>query len=171
MLSGTVECEDLDEDQRAVAIAAKKAFRGGGWPWDRAFMLASAYLAVTGGVPTLSCAPSPAEQWPIWVALDKHTPEGKQAIADAAKAAGIPVQHALWSSFYFESALNNAADPSVWWAREIKWRLARLGLRYSEAQQLWSHLRPLVAEKLRTPAMELQAHLASGAAPEQTSLI
>ena len=98
--------------------------------------------------------------FPFWVALDKHTPEGKEALRRAAKIVGIPWRQALWVSFYFESALTNAAVKSSWWEREIQWRLRRIGLSYDEARSVWYEVQPVVSEVLKPAADGLHAHVA-----------
>ena len=42
------------DETRMLVYAAHKAYKGGGWPWDRAFMQSAAYLAVTHGVPEVA---------------------------------------------------------------------------------------------------------------------
>src|SRR5205823_11131029 len=138
--------------QLARVGSANKAFRGGGWPWDRAFMQASAYLAVTQELPNVSIVERQSTVFPFWVALDKHTPEGKEALRRAAKIVGIPWRQALWVSFYFESALTNAAVKSSWWEREIQWRLRRIGLSYDEARSVWYEVQSVVSEVLKPAA-------------------
>jgi hypothetical protein len=149
----------LADVQRALVDAAYKAFKGGGWPWDRAFMQAAAYLAITQGVPVVPRGETTSGAFPYWVALDKHTPAGKTALREVAKRLKLPARQVMWVSFYCESALANHRSPSYWWERETRWRLKQVGLTPEAAQTLWQTLQPLVAELLGTGAMVLRQHL------------
>jgi hypothetical protein len=151
--------QSKESKQATLVNSAHNAFRKGGWPWDRAFMQAAAYLAVTTTIPDPRRAKTESGSFPYWVALDKHTPAGKQAIRQAAKELGVASQQALWLSFYFESVLANEVEPSYWWSREVQWRLGRIGLTYDEGKALWNKLRPLVVELLQDKAGDLERHL------------
>jgi hypothetical protein len=141
--------------------AARHAHRRGGWPWDQAFIVAAAYLAVTGGVPHVHLAAPQTEEFPYWVALDRHTPQGKVALRAIAKQEDTSLRHLLWASFYFEGALTNAARASVWWSREVAWRLKLVGLDEAAAWNLWQRVRPIVAAELREEAEALRNHVNS----------
>lgn len=146
-------------EQLALVESAHKAYRRGGWPWDRAFMQAAAYLAVsTNKLEVLPSAPK-QESFPLWVALDKHTVQGKAALREAAKIIGLSVRQITWISFYFESALLNEATDSYWWSREISWRLSRFDLDYDKAKAIWSKAQPIVTEMLKDQTQWLQEHL------------
>lgn len=153
------ERQATQDQQSALVAATKRAFRRGGWPWDRAFMLSAAFLAVTSGIPTVEHASHTSEPFPWWIALDKHTPEGKNAISAAAREAKVPVRNALWLSFYFESSLCNSLGDSPWWQRELTWRLSKLGLELDHAHEIWMNLRPRVMDRLNHLAQDLQKHL------------
>src|SRR5579884_855686 len=117
-----------DEREHTLLDVAQRAYKRGGWPWDQAFILAAAYLAVTGGVPEARRAAGVTEAFPYWVALDRHTPQGKVALANVARSEGLPISQLRWTSFYFEGARTNEATPSRWWDSEIEWRLRQVGL-------------------------------------------
>ena len=141
---------------------AHKSFRKGGWPWDRAFMLAAAHLTVSHGLPSITQSrntqQSPSD-FPFWVALDKHTPQGKKSLSEAAKELRLPRAQVNWTSFYFESAIVNEIAPSPWWNRETNWRLRKVGLTYDDAQSIWIKVRPLIIDSLREDARQLQNHI------------
>lgn len=165
-----VSSQCFQAQHQAVVEAAQKAYRRGGWPWDRAFMQAAAYLAVTEGVPSVQPASAVRRRFPFWVALDKHTPEGKKILSAVAKEVKVPFRHVVWTSFYFESATNNGDAPSPWWEREIEWRFRRVGLSYTEAERIWKRLKPIISHELETAANQLQAHV-NGVVYEQNQLI
>jgi|GEM_PF-321335 len=158
-----------NDNQRILIESAQKAYRRGGWPWDRAFMQAAAYLAITEGIPDIYPVPEVKQDFPFWVALDKHTPKGKEALSEAARIAGFPVRQVTWVSFYFESALSNDSTDSCWWNREIQWRLSRIGLDLGKAELIWAKTRPIVMNILREEANALKEHLGSEALDENVS--
>ena len=146
--------------ERALVHRAHTAYRSGGWPWDRAFMQAAAYLAVTDGVPNVEYIAAPSSnRFPFWIALDKHTPQGREALNKAAKIVGFSSGQVKWMSFYFESAVTNASTESYWWARQTRWRLGKVGLHYDVAREKWRSLRVIVSEILKAESDILQAHL------------
>jgi len=72
-------------DQQALIQSSMKAYRRGGWPWDRALIQAATYLAVTSGIPKVQLTKRSSIEVPFWVGLDKHTSQGKKALQDAAR--------------------------------------------------------------------------------------
>lgn len=151
---------NTDSVQR-LTESAYKAYRRGGWPWDRAFMQAAVYLAITSGVPDVMPATTQFDDFDFWVAIDKHTPTGKKVISNVSKLAKIPYRQVLWTSFYFEGAITNDSVNSPWWSREINWRLAKIGLTYNQARDIWKKLQPIISEQLNPSAKLLEEHLYS----------
>lgn len=143
------------ESQHTLVDVAEKAHRRGGWPWDRAFMQAAAYLSITENIPIVTTAKQQSQEFPLWVALDKHTPQGKQALRHVAKKIGIPSNQLFWVSFYFESALTNEATDSFWWSKEVNWRLHQVGLDFDQASLIWDKAQPIIAEILKAEAEDL----------------
>lgn len=153
---------NLTEKQEKLVEMADKGFRKAGWPWDRAFAQAAAYLAITDEIPNtkfLEIKSNP--NFPLWVGIDKHTKEGKEAIRDAAKQLGFNNNKALWLAFYFESATCNIIENSPWWNREINWRMKKLDLTFEEGKEMWERLKPLVQENLKDEVCKLQEKLNS----------
>jgi len=148
----------LQEDQRLLLEASLKAYRRGGWPWDRALIQAAAYLAVTNGV-SATLSTEHVLEVPFWVGLDKHTPQGKKAFRDVAKDIDVSAHQLSWVSFYFESARFNESMKSSWWSRECQWRLSQIGLTYDNALLLWDKARPILINMLREETESLQMHL------------
>ena len=138
---------------------ASIAYRKGGWPWDRAFIQAAAYLAVIDGLPKLPVVSKTESKFPFWVALDKHTPQGKTALSKAAKETGFPWRQLNWVSFYCESGLVHNLTPSRWWDREVKWRLGKVGLSFDEAKSMWAQARPVFMELLQDESKRLEQHI------------
>jgi hypothetical protein len=148
-----------------IVDTARRYLAAATWGWDKACIIAGAFFAATVGVPESRKATEAEGAFPYWVALDKHTPEGKEALHEIARERGVSYRHLIWSSFYFESAKVNALVESPWWKSEREWRLSRAGLTTGAAEQLWEGLRPIIAERLRPQAEELreavEAHGAS----------
>ena len=149
----TTNCSQ--ESQSTLVDVAQKAYRRGGWPWDRAFMQAAAYLAVTGNTPIVTTAKQQSKEFPLWVALDKHTPQGKQALRHVAKKIGVLSNQLFWVSFYFESALTNEATDSFWWSKEVNWRLHQIGLDFDRASLIWDKAQPIISEILKAEVEDL----------------
>jgi len=154
--------QELDEKQKKIVENADKGFRKAGWPWDRAFAQAAAYLAIKGDIPdTIYIQPKSDSNFPLWIAIDKHTQQGKAAIREAAKQINFNANKALWLAFYFESAKCNDIQFSPWWEREIKWRMNKLELDYEEARQTWEQLKPIVIDLLKEETEKLKEKLFS----------
>jgi hypothetical protein len=154
-----VEASTDESRQQALIQAAHRAHKRGGWPWDRAFMQAAAYLALQGSLPDKLSASPAAIPCPLWVGLDKHTPDGKAALQGAAAKLNVSSRQLGWASFYCESARVNADESGSWWQAEARWRLASVNLTPDTAQDLWERATPLV-QALLAPAVEaLAEHL------------
>src|SRR5205085_7923576 len=112
----------------ALIQSSMKAYRRGGWPWDRALMQAAAYLAVTNGIPEVQLSKQPSIEVPFWVGLDKHTDQGKKALQDTAKNIGVPTHQLSWISYYFERARAIESTECYCWLRARQWRLGKVGV-------------------------------------------
>jgi len=147
------------EESRRVVIAARDYLAAATWGWDKATILAAAFLAASGGVPTLPPCESTVSDFPYWVALDKHTPEGKEAFRRVSTKYGIAYRQLIWASFYCESATVNALEPSAWFEVERSWRLRKAGLNTQTAMELWGHLRPVISAELSATAESLRSQV------------
>lgn len=130
------------------------------WPWDKAFIIASAYLTAfqpsEGGLE--NCGANDGD-FPYWVAIDKHTDEGKIALREVAKKIGCPYRKLNWVSYYCESAVVNNLYASPWWDREKQWRLGRIGLTIEEAEQLWQSAKTEFCYAVKEHAKKLEADI------------
>lgn len=143
------------------------------WPWDKACILGGALLAVLAPVPHLPSAEPPCDEFPYWVALDKHTPEGKSSLREIAKQLNSSYRKLIWAGFYCESAAVNNLLPSPWWEAEKKWRLRRAELSPESAEELWGRVRPVLSEHLKERAITLKRTVEGPlkVAPAQGSLL
>ncbi|MCI0720794.1 MAG: hypothetical protein L0338_17770 [Acidobacteria bacterium] len=139
-----------------VISSAERYLSAATWQWDKACILAGAVLATIGDMPTIESVGPTSGDFPYWVALDKHTPEGKVALAEVAKQVHTSYRRLIWASFYYESACVNRLLTSPWWEAEKTWRLRRAGLSPSEAGELWSRASSLVRERLLREAASLK---------------
>lgn len=105
---------------------------------------------------TIEPADAPSEEFPYWAALDKHTPEGKVALAEIAKQVNSSYRQLIWASFYCESARVNRILSSPWWDAERMLRLRRAGLLLDAAEELWLRARPLICQRLEAEAASLR---------------
>lgn len=126
------------------------------WGWDKACIIAGAFLAATCTIPDCRHNSVTDGVFPYWVALDKHTPQGKAALRQVAQENGISYRQLMWSSFYYESAKVNAMEESPWWSAEKAWRLANAGIGITGAEELWNTYRNRVSEQLKSDAQHLQ---------------
>lgn len=149
--------QKINDKQEKLVEMADKGFRKAGWPWDRAFAQAAAYLAITGEIPDIVFKNEyNKDDFPFWTGIDKHTREGKAAIREAAKRIKFNCNKALWIGFYFESAICNEINNSFWWEREIIWRMSKLGLDIIEAKSIWARLKPIIIEILAEDVLKLR---------------
>lgn len=135
-----------NENFKFIAIS-EQSYRKASWPWDKAFCIAGSYLSVFDKIP-IRKESSIKVECPIWVGIDKHTPEGKVAIDYAAEKLGVNTHVARWLNFYFEGALSNENTKSYWWDAEVSWRLQKLRLDYNSGFEIWNKLRPHVVDFL-----------------------
>lgn len=143
----------------AVVLAAKQYLAAATWGWDKATILAGAYLAASSGVPALESGPEQHDPFPLWVALDKHTPEGKDAIRRVGHALHESYRNLIWAGFYFESARVNRLESSPWFDAERNWRLDRAGMSLQEARSLWHRVSPSLEVELAPDVEKLEARL------------
>ncbi len=169
--------ETKSQKSSDIVRAAQEYLPVATWQWDKACILAGALLATTADLPTtdLTNPPEATEDFPYWVALDKHTDEGKTALREVAVQIKARYRQLIWASFYCESTQVNSLLPSPWFAAERAWRFARAGVSLDSATELWLRARPLVRERLTDAAQSLRSLVESppraNALAEQDSLL
>ena len=148
--------ECIAEEQLVVVLASQRYISKASWPWDKAFMVAGAYLSCRGEVPQPQLSTlSPSVPFPYWVAVDKHTPQGKTALRRVASDLGMPERILEWASFYFESAISNDLCPSPWWKSESEWRFDSLGISLEDAKSLWACASPHIENTVKAQSDRL----------------
>ena len=58
-------------------------------------------------------------EFPIWVAFDRHTGLGRDAIIKAARTIGVDTSDALWIAFYIEGSKCSTMTPSQYWDKYL----------------------------------------------------
>ncbi|MCK9267059.1 hypothetical protein M0P98_09390 [bacterium] len=152
-------------DQIKMVQNAKVSLKKAAWSWDKAFIIAAAYLAITNSIPSTDYLPKTSNSsFPVWTGIDKHTKTGRNNIDKAAKQLGVQVYNARLLSFYFESAVCNKIKDSPWWEREREWKLSTKGYTVAQAKKEWARLLPAVKALLSAEEQKLKARLS--AAPQ-----
>jgi hypothetical protein len=151
--------QSKDDNSKAIIHAARKYLAVATWQWDKACILAGALLSVMADLPHVETAEPFKGPFPFWVALDKHTPQGKEVLRRIGIERKIPYRQLIWSSFYFESGQVNKLLPSPWWEAEKEWRLRRAGLTVNKSEELWFTVRDSVQNALVEEAARLKDKL------------
>lgn len=155
--------QSCHEGERANLLrTARSYFLRATWPWDKAFASAAAYFACLGHSLTVERAPLSTVamlHFPLWVAVDKHTPAGRSALRRVASQLWVPPSQLEWASFYFESASCNERKVGPWWEAEMGWRLRTVHLEVGEAQSLWDAARDHVRNEVAAGVELLEAAL------------
>lgn len=149
---------------------AEIGYKYAGWPWDKAFALASAYLSICGEVPPTTEHDLVSIALPFWVAIDKHTPTGKLALAKCAEKININKNTLGWIQFYLESSKCENLQTSPWWEREKAWRLQNEGLRDGKEKAIWQNISAYLHELLEPQALKLENDLNHSFALYQSTL-
>lgn len=131
-----------------------------GWPWDKAFIQSAGFLYINEPTRVVKLIEfNEDKEFPYWIAMDKHTKEGKSAIQDIANYMKLAKQQLAWISFYLESGVTNFSHPSYWWEREKKWRLNKVGISINQAKDIWEEAKPKIIERLRPEVDYLKSHV------------
>lgn len=160
------------QDALAVIEFAEKHLSSASWPWDKACVLAGAFLAATGGVPELEPATAFSGDFPYWVGLDKHTEIGRNAMLALCSRSGIDYNKLAASCFYLEGAKTNEAPESLWFDADAEWSLSKAGLSVGAARSFWDSTKPSLVAALSEPEARLRSQMvATAKAPKQLSLL
>ncbi|MCP3145004.1 hypothetical protein LXT23_47535 [Pyxidicoccus sp. QH1ED-7-1] len=156
--------QSTSEQGNAIIRAAQQYLAAATWQWDKACILAGALLSLRGDIPAVELVEAPPATFPYWVALDKHTPQGKVVLSEVAAQVKSSYRRLIWAGFYCESAQVNKLLASPWFEAEKTWRLRRAGLTVESAEELWSSVRPLIQERLASDASVLEKLVNDGPA-------
>jgi hypothetical protein len=161
-----VKTQKTDLSEIEFLNKSEVCFRLAGWPWDKAFAIASAYLFVRDEIPQVEVLPrievgtsSSLLDFPYWVAVDKHTSLGKRALAKCADKFNLDKTTLGWIQFYLESSKCERLQYSVWWEREKSWRLASEGVGGGKAEIIWGNVSDYLKEFLFPHVVSIEADL------------
>lgn len=173
-----VKSLNLLPERRESIRKAEVGYKLAGWPWDKAFAIAAAYLLATKeALPAIHSSPTLSEEFPYWVAIDKHTSKGKAVLSAVADKEGYSKNALGWVWFYMESAKVSNLVCSPWWASEIDWRLSEVGMSREGAQKIWKEVSPEIEGMLAISAEALRSRVADAkildeaATPYQDKLV
>lgn len=139
---------------------SETGFKLAGWPWDKAFSLASAFLYVSEEIQEASTFDSIENiDFPYWIAIDKHTAIGKKVLEECAESFNLNKTTLGWVQFYLESAKCNFLQPSLWWEIEKSWRIKNENLNEDKAVIIWESASDFLRSKLESQASEIKETL------------
>lgn len=149
---------DLSTSQIRILNNCKTSYKLAGWPWDKSFALSTAYLAIES-IPCAVEIDKTSLDLPYWVAIDKHTPNGKRALSLCAEKFKIDKDTLGWIQFYLESAKCANLTESFWWQYEKDWRFSKLSISSEKAERIWAQVSFFLQEYLKPAQENLQQRL------------
>jgi len=151
-----IESQAKSDVHKAIIENASR-FKNAGFPWQRAFIVAGAYLGVAEGFPDLKQPIAGDSPFPYWIALDQQTPQGRRVLRDIARDLHIRMPQLIWACFYFEGSRTNQALPSKWWQKACDWRFRKVGILAEEAHLLWEPAKIQVMEASAEDSRQLHS--------------
>ena len=140
-----IEQQSLYSKHQQRIEAARQAMKRS-WD-DRAIMFAAAYLSVTYDIPPVEeIGPNNNPNFPFWVAIDKHTNEGKEIIRTACEKIGLMPKRGQFITFYFAGALCNKVQDMPFFDLMKEYKIERMGYTQEEVLEFWLKLRPHIIE-------------------------
>ena len=88
-------------------------------------------------------------EFPIWVAFDRHTGLGAEAIIAASKEIGVDPSMSLWIAFYIEGSKCSNMTPSPYWDKYLQCRYYAHKISSEEAGDIWNRLAPVIQGLLK----------------------
>ena len=114
---------------------------------DSSMMYAAAYLAVKYPIPeTQSMEPDNDEDFPYWIAVDKHTSVGREIYIDACNSINLMPMRGMHLGFYLEGGVCNKVVNSPFWDHMVNWYLNHIGYTMEDAEGEWKKLKPVLIE-------------------------
>jgi hypothetical protein len=149
--------------------AAKDAVKKASFDGDKAVIYASAYLAHNEDIPTVYPAqPTQPIEFPYWVAFDKHTSLGKEAIMKAAETVGLDVFRGFRLAFYLEGSACNQISDSPYWAELVRWEINRMdGMTVSQALDYWGNMKPIIIDETKPEVEKLIERISNPPKPPE----
>lgn len=156
---GWIEKLTTNKNQCDIIAAARNYIGRASWAWDKAFMIAASYLCIFDASEYAAGAPKEVDiDFPYWIAVDRHTPQGRNAMHKISREMHVDYTVLSWASFYFESARVNeiCGSENTWFRRELDWRLYKNGVVEKEMHDIWLSCINLYKEIVLDDAIRLE---------------
>jgi len=127
---------------RSRIEAAKIAVSKVGFDYDKALMYAAACLAVEEKIPPLRPCETIEDEFPYWIAFDKHTEKGREIITRASNEIGIDPYKGMQLTFFMAGSQCKEITDSPYWNHFVNWRMNKLG----SVVGVWYHLQKAIVE-------------------------
>ena len=152
------------ENKEHLYFTVKELSKSASFETDKAMFFVAGLLAVNFGIPkiTIPNKISPQEEFPYWIAIDKHTELGRVLIREFA------MNHKDYTSFegmefylkkyqfYFEgSKVNHLADERLWKLNVLS-DLVRMKRTESDAEEEWEKYKPELIKYLEKYTDEIK---------------
>lgn len=150
-----------------LVLTAKELSKSALFPVDKAMFYSAALLALITGIPKVAMnnKTTPKEDFPYWMAIDKHTALGRLEIEEFAKSHEDYKTNKDLSfyistyQFYFEGAeVDNLADERLWKLNVIS-DLIRINKEPEKALKEWLKYKPVLIKHLEKYANEIKDEL------------
>jgi hypothetical protein len=135
-----IENESGYQKNRYRIESAQLATPKASFDYDKALMYAAACLSVEEEIPETIVSVSCEEDFPYWIALDKHTEKGRSLITDASKKIGLDPYTGMQLAFIMEGALCNEMVDAPYWNHYVNWRIKKMG----PAVARWDELKEVI---------------------------
>lgn len=124
------------------ATCARAAYKSATFEWDRAFVVAAAYLRGEERPDPVPCTPTAWDDFPWHLAYDKHSPTGKIVMGMTSTASGVQQRRVEAVTFLCGSGQCCDSHDSVWWEAERARCLRHVGLTLDDAYDLYAKVEP-----------------------------
>lgn len=159
--SWVTEQEEYEANKFSVE-AAKSALPKASFEGDKDMIYAAAYLMLAEPIPQVNViSPTNKSNFEYWIAFDKHTSIGKDILEEASKQVGILPARGERLAFYIEGAKCNKIVNSPYWDILLKWQIERMGMSFSEAEDYWNTMKPIIINSLGDQVNKLKSRLAN----------
>lgn len=108
---------------------------------EKAMTYATAYFCIKDNIPDVVEIPPNNSLFPYWVAIDKHTPDGRDIITTVAQKYKIRPDRLMWIAFFMEGSLCNKMTESPYWELAKLWKMKNMRLTIEEAEVIWENVK------------------------------
>ncbi len=123
-------------------IIDKLAVSKANFDYDKALMYAAVCLILETEIPGTQLTEPSNQEFPYWIAFDKHTEVGRAIIIKASHQINLDSYAGMQLAFLMEGSLCNGIIKSPYWNHFMNWKLDKLG----SAVDRWEELRNEIIE-------------------------